>query len=171
MQSSLLLELGRAEAEAAITTLKARRGPVSLADAYQLVKYVVAMSAHLSYTWEYPRRALGEAGLEAARFHEVCRSTIEALDFHLNLLALVRRLAEEVAVRESGGPLNVEELNKAEAAAREARQRVADLLGFVERTRPVPWEKVREGEAAFGRGECTRLNPAANAAGGAKEGA
>jgi hypothetical protein len=163
MPSSLLLELGRAEAEAAITTLTARPGPVSVGDAADLVKHVLAMSAQLRYIWEHPRRALGEAGLEAARFREVCRSTVEVLDNHLTLLGLVRQLAEEAAAHAGVTPPGTADLDNAAAQARTARQAVEDLLAFAERPRPLDWAKVREGQLAFERGESTRLNPSAGA--------
>ena len=164
MPSSLLLELGRAEAEAAITTLNARRDPVSVGDAADLVKHVLATSALLHDVWGHPRRALGEAGLEAARFREVCRSTVEVLDNHLTLLGLVGQLAAEAAAREGVTPPGAADLENAEAQARKARRAVEDLLAFAERPRPLDWAKVREGQRAFERGESTRLNPGAGAA-------
>ena len=163
MPSSLLLELGRAEAEAAITTLNARRDSVSVGDAADLIKHVLARSALLHDVWEQPRRALGEAGLEVARFREVCRSTVEALDKHLTLLGLARRLAEEAAAREDVTPPGTADLENAEAQARTARWAVEDLLAFAERPRPLDWAKVREGQLAFERGESSRLNPGAGA--------
>jgi hypothetical protein len=163
MPSSLLLELGRAESEAAISALNARRDRVSVADAVDLVKHALAMSAQLRSIWEHPRRALGEAGLEAARFREVCRSTVEVLDKHLTLLGLVRQLAEEAAAHEGVTPPGTADLDDAEEQARTARQAVEDLLAFAERQRPLDWAKVREGQLAIERGESTRLNPGAGA--------
>jgi hypothetical protein len=149
-------------AEASARALDASRKPVRAADARHVVALALAATEELRYTWEYPRRVLAESGMEAAAFCDLCRSVLEALDWHLAFLGAVRRLGAKAAGGEGAG-----ELDAAEAQARTARRAVEDLIGFATRpAKPVDWDKVREAEEAIGRGEYVRLNPNARAAAG-----
>jgi hypothetical protein len=162
MPPNLVVELHRREAEARLQVLTGRR-EVSEADVRQLVALTLSATEHLRYTWEYPRRALGEAGLEAGAFCEVCRSVLAALDMHQTLLGLIRHLAEDLLAREGIAVERLRELDEAESQVRAARRSVEDLLAFASRPRGegVDWAKVQEAEEAFQRGEFTRLNPGA----------
>jgi hypothetical protein len=184
MSSTLPLEMARLETEARLQALSGRHRPESAAVARELVSHTLSATEHLRHTWEYPRRALGEAGMEAGAFCEVCRSVLRILDMHLALLGLIRQVAEDASARAGAGGAcaaragagnyasaragaevdGVAGLDGAEAQVRAARRGVEDLLAFVGRPRkPIDWQEVRKAEEAFGRGEYTRLNPDAKA--------
>jgi hypothetical protein len=165
MVPNVLLEKERRRIEAEVRVLSGPR-EWSAADARELVATIVSATPHLRYTWEYPRRALGEAGLEANAFCALCRETLPILDLHLALIGLARQVATEAAAREQVVLDSLGDLDEAEAQARVARRGVEDLLTFAGRPRGegVDWDKVRQANEAFQRGEFTRLNPGARPA-------
>jgi hypothetical protein len=158
--STLPLEMARLETEARLQALSGRHRLETVAGARELVSHILSATEHLRHTWEYPRRALGEVGMEAGAFCEVCRSVLRILDMHLALLGLIRQVAEDVSARAGAEVDGVARLDGAEAQVRAARRGVEDLLALAGRPRqPIDWEEVRKAEEAFGRGEYTRLNP------------
>ena len=78
------LEIERQVAETRLRAFRENR-PISLADASEMVALAVEAARLLDYTKNYPRRALGEAGLDAADFREICHKALSILDTHLTL--------------------------------------------------------------------------------------
>jgi hypothetical protein len=151
--ATLLPELRRAREKASARATAGVPEHPRAADARKIVALALEATEELRYTWEAPDRALA-GGIEASDFREVCRTVIEALDWHLAFLGLIRRLEELVGGERLG------ELDAADARVRSARRSVEDLLIFASRPpKPIDWDKVREGQAAHARGEFKRINP------------
>jgi hypothetical protein len=155
--ATLLPEWSRARAEASVKALNNSSRPIRAADARQIVALALSATEELRYTWEYPRRALGEGGIETAAFRELCFSVLAAIDWHLKLLTTVIRLDEEVL--EGAEARSLEE---AQLRVQAARKDTEELLAFLGKPfDPIDWGKVREAEGAFESGQYTRLNPEA----------
>lgn len=160
MSASLLLEMERQGVQAKIRAFSGDR-TISMRDARELIEHGIEATKALRFTWEYPRRALGESGLEAADFKEVCQKSVSILDAHLTLLDLIRRTAEAAASNEGQAVPKLADLDRADAQVRDARRKIEDLLALASRPRGtgIDWGKVRDGEEAIARGEVVRLNP------------
>lgn len=160
MSASMVLEMESQAVQTKLRFFDSRR-VISLRDASDLVAHGIDTTASLRYTWEYPRKALGENGLEAAVFKEVCQKVLFILDAQLTLLDLTRQAAAEAAASSGRTVPRLMDLDQAELQLRQARRRIEDLHAMASRPlgEGIDWKKAQEGEEAIARGEVVRLNP------------
>lgn len=158
--TTLLTENTRDLATRLDEELRRRKGEVLMRRvARDLVLNADALAGIILSCWAWVRETLEEEGFEGRELSGHCQVLLDAIDGSLAGYERLRVLVEDSGLTPEAAGLC--DLEGKLPALREARPKVAELLGFVTRPpRPVDEKVLAESSAAIERGEFITLDDA-----------